>query len=182
MNRLQNNRWLNKNVSRAAVFFLACLLSSCGSSADKRINIAETSVPDQASVLKVLGSDAEATRQVAANPIVGKAVPAGADTGNLLPVLFETETSLNLDYARASVELIRRMNAAFILPANIDVVFADCGIANAFYVPAIDMSEEMEEFDGIVTSEGGALPISLTIKIRQSARAFSYLCTRSVMH
>jgi len=165
--RLLYTRLLYISVGRAWVIFLACLLSSCGASTDKRINIAETSVPEEVSVFKVLGSDAEPISPVAGNPNGGKASTrktgvAGVDAGDLLPVLFETQTSLDLDYARASAELIKRMNAAFILPANIDVVFADCGIANAFYVPARDFStrempEEMEKFDEIVTSEGGAV-------------------------
>ena len=149
---MKNTRLLYISVSRAAVFILACLLSSCGSGTDKRIDIAETSVPGEASVFRVSGSNGESVIRSAR-----RAVPVGVDTGDLLPVLFETQTTLDLDYARAGVELIRRMNAAFMLPADIDVVFADCGVANAFYVPALEMSEEMEEFDGIVTSEGGAV-------------------------
>ena len=162
MNIMKIDRLLYRSVRSTAVFFLACLLSSCGSSTNKSIKIAETSVPDGAAVFKVPGSDAESVSPVAGKAIAAKPVAVGLDAGDLLPVVFETQTSLNLDYARASVELIRRMNAAFRLPADIDVVFADCGIANAFYVPVqpaptIDMPEEMEQFEGIVTSAGGAV-------------------------
>lgn len=156
MNIMKNDLLLHRSVWRAAVVFFVCLLSSCLSGTDKQISIAETSVPDEA-VVKVPGSDAAPVSPVAVKPIVGNTVTAGVDTGDLLPVLFETQTSLDLDYAQVSVELIRRMNEAFILPADIDVVFADCGIANAFYVPALEMSEEMEQFDGLLTSAGGAV-------------------------
>ncbi len=137
--------------------FLAFILSACGSGADNRISIGESSLPEEGAVFKVHGAGAERV-----SPITIKPVTAGEDAGELLPVIFETETTLDLDYARASVELIRRMNAAFILPADIDVVFADCGIANAFYVPVLDlpppdMPDDMERFDEIVTSAGGAV-------------------------
>ena len=55
--------------------------------------------------------------------------------GRLLPVLLATQTDLDLEYAQSGVDIIERLSDSFILPADIDVFFADCGIANAFYVP-----------------------------------------------
>ena len=162
MKLIKNDRTPGETVKLVVGVFLTCVLSACGSSADNRISIGETSVPTEGAVFKVLGSDAAPVSPVAVKPAV-----TGEDTGDLLPVIFETETTLDLDYARASVEIIRRMNDAFILPADIDVVFADCGIANAFYVPVRDlpppdMPDDMERFDELVTSAGGAVSVSYT--------------------
>lgn len=56
--------------------------------------------------------------------------------GVLVPTLFATQTELDLEYAQSGVDIIERLSESFILPEDIDIFFADCGTANAFYVPA----------------------------------------------
>ena len=57
------------------------------------------------------------------------------DNGDLLPAVFPTETSLDLAYAQAGAALIEDLNDSLALPADISVSFADCGMANAFFLP-----------------------------------------------
>jgi len=57
------------------------------------------------------------------------------DTGDLLPVIFATETGLDLIYAQSGAALVEQLNETLILPADIGVNFADCGVANAFFIP-----------------------------------------------
>ena len=57
------------------------------------------------------------------------------DNGDLIPAIFPTQTSIDLAYAQASAELILQLNDSIALPADISVSFADCGTANAFFVP-----------------------------------------------
>ena len=72
-------------------------------------------------------------------------VPIGSDTagallaednGDLLPMVFPTATELDIAYAQAGAALIESLNDSLALPADISVSFADCGTANAFFVPA----------------------------------------------
>jgi len=57
------------------------------------------------------------------------------DNGDLLPAVFPTATSLDLAYAQAGAAIVESLNDSLILPADISVSFADCGTANAFFVP-----------------------------------------------
>ena len=57
------------------------------------------------------------------------------DNGDLIPAIFPTQTSVDLAYAQASAELVLQLNNSIALPADISVSFADCGTANAFFVP-----------------------------------------------
>lgn len=82
---------------------------------------------------------------------------ANADRGDLLPTLFSTQTDLDLDYARSGVDIIERINTALILPNDIDVIFADCGVANAFYVSAFAPIGDIEPEENFQISAGGAI-------------------------
>ncbi len=77
--------------------------------------------------------------------------PLAEDLGDLLPVVFPTQTSIDLAYARAGAELIARLNTTLALPTNIDVNFTDCGSANAFFAPADENPE------ATFISAGGAI-------------------------
>ncbi len=57
------------------------------------------------------------------------------DEGDLIPAIFPTETGLDLAYAQSGAALVEQLNDVLILPADIAVSFADCGVANAFYIP-----------------------------------------------
>lgn len=63
-------------------------------------------------------------------------------TGLLIPSVFETATSVDLAYAQAGALLIEQLNDSLLLPADIDVAFADCGTANAFFIPGISLTSE----------------------------------------
>lgn len=56
-------------------------------------------------------------------------------TGLLLPLVFDSQTDVDLMYAQVGAELVNQLNDTLLLPGNIDVLFADCGTANAFFVP-----------------------------------------------
>lgn len=58
-----------------------------------------------------------------------------ADTGDLVPAVFASETDVDMVYAQAGAMLISSFNEAIALPADIAVNFIDCGTANAFYAP-----------------------------------------------
>ena len=77
--------------------------------------------------------------------------PLAEDLGDLLPAVFPTQTTIDLAYAQAGADLITRLNESLALPADIDVNFADCGTANAFFAPA-DANP-----DATFLSEGGAI-------------------------
>jgi len=141
---MRNFRHFGWFVQRVTAVAIVLLLASCGSGGDSSLNSADASV-----------------NNIVAAPEV---VPAGSassvtntDRGDLLPMLFETETTLNLDYLQLGIDLIERMNASFILPADIDVVFADCGVANAFYILPNSFSNSGTLPDGMTRSEGGSI-------------------------
>ncbi len=56
-------------------------------------------------------------------------------TGTLIPIIFDTQTDATLDFAQSGAALVEQLNESLLLPENVNVVFADCGVANAFYVP-----------------------------------------------
>ena len=59
----------------------------------------------------------------------GDAIILPEDTGDLIPVIFPTETSLDLDFAQSGAAMIELLNESLILPRDIDVSFSDCGTA-----------------------------------------------------
>ena len=73
------------------------------------------------------------------------------DNGDLLPMVFETETTLDLEYAQAGAALVESLNESLALPADISVSFADCGTANAFFIPgAINPDENGADGGAII--------------------------------
>ena len=80
--------------------------------------------PDQPELLD------QATGSIGAND--DTVVPE--DNGDLLPAVFPTETTVDLEFAQAGAALIESLNESLALPADISVNFADCGTANAFFV------------------------------------------------
>ena len=59
------------------------------------------------------------------------------DTGDLIPMIFESRTAVDPDFVRSSAALVERLNESLALPADINVRFTDCGEANAFYAPPL---------------------------------------------
>ena len=104
------------------------LLSACSSGGGSGSDSVD-SVPDGSVVTdsSVPGTQPAPNDDVDSNNLVSD--------GRLLPVLLATQTDLDLEYAQSGVDIIERLSDSFILPADIDVFFADCGIANAFYIP-----------------------------------------------
>jgi len=80
-----------------------------------------------------------------------------SDDGVLLPALFDTQTDLDLEYARDGMDLVTQLSRSLILPADIDVIFADCGTANAFYVPPGFSSATISQQEGLPQSAGGSV-------------------------
>jgi len=58
-----------------------------------------------------------------------------ADQGDLVPVIFESETGLDEMFAQSGAALALFFNDSLILPRDVPVNFIDCGQANAFYAP-----------------------------------------------
>lgn len=73
------------------------------------------------------------------------------DNGDLLPMIFASDTNVDMDFARSGAALVAQLNEALALPADINVRFSDCGEANAFYAP-----REGNEGNPAV-AEGGAI-------------------------
>ena len=73
------------------------------------------------------------------------------DTGDLLPMIFDSSTNVDPAFALSGAGLVERLNDSLALPADINVRFADCGEANAFFAPPIG-NEGFAE-----VAEGGAI-------------------------
>lgn len=140
----------------AAAILSVMLLSSCGSGSNSSPGDSTLSTSQESLAVGVLGSEVN-SEDLPTQIESGPGSDVLVDSGDFLPVLFETQTTLDLEYASAGVEIVERLNESFILPADIDVVFADCGVANAFYVPAISFNAGFTQPDGMVISEGGAI-------------------------
>jgi len=127
----------------AAVFSLAVVSACSSGSSDNDSDSAVGSTPDTLS------------------PVDNNGLPIttaeDADNGDLIPLLMPTQTELDLSYAETGVELIRQANDALILPNDIDVVFADCGVANAFYVPPGAFLSDIITGEDLPESAGGAV-------------------------
>jgi len=61
------------------------------------------------------------------NPATPTDIPI--DNGDLLPLLADTDTDLDLQYAELGVALTEELSESLLLPNDIDVFFVDCGIA-----------------------------------------------------
>ena len=57
-------------------------------------------------------------------------------TGSLIANIFASETDVDPAFAQSGAALVRELDASLILPTDIEINFADCGTANAFFIPA----------------------------------------------
>ncbi len=121
---------------------LATLLTACGSSSSSSSPESSVDVNDMEQAIAAPELDPadqlplEDTDQTDFGSLGSDADSAVAeDKGDLIPSVFPTETSLDLVYAQSSAALVESLNDSLALPADISVSFADCGTANAFYIP-----------------------------------------------
>jgi len=153
MKRSNKNRTLSK-VGVAIVF--TSLLAGCGSSSDSAVDVvtdndpvADESAGDLEQAMSApeldpndqVALDADQTdllEDLGANTSIGGNADTivAEDNGDLIPAVFPTTTTVDLAYAQAGAALIEELNDSLALPADISVSFADCGTANAFFVPA----------------------------------------------
>ncbi len=125
------------------VLIAALLVNSCGSDSDSdNTSIDEpngqTEFPSIDSTTEVAIDPAQTDLLDQLNPVsIGgsRDNELAEDNGDLLPGVFPTTTSLDLAYAQSGAALVEQLNESLVLPADIDVDFTDCGLANAFYVP-----------------------------------------------
>ena len=110
---------------------------------------------------------------------------AAEDNGDLLPAVFPTATSVDLAYAQAGAAIVESLNDSLILPADISVSFADCGTANAFFVPpefnpdpngadggAVVMCHELTElFFGLFGNEEDTFQTSIFVLMHELGHA-----------
>ena len=151
----------SRAASRTAVTFsLILLITACSSSNGTSQDEFTAATQNQNTVTN---QDTVDTQQPAANDDNGSnqgqtdQATTPVDSGDLLPVLFGTQTDLDLEYAKSGVELIEQINLALILPNDIDVIFSDCGVANAFYVSGFAPLGDLAPEDDFQISAGGAI-------------------------
>jgi len=129
------------------VIALSVLLATCGSDSDP---VAGGNAPDADDLAQTIGApDLDPNDQVPLDTdqtdlleqINTESLGLEPDTevpednGDLIAAVFPTATNLDLAYAMSGAALVEQLNDSLILPADISVSFADCGTANAFFVP-----------------------------------------------
>ncbi len=121
----------------STIVVLGAALSACGGSGSGGDFAQVVGAPDLDPADQVaLDADTEFLDPDAIVSIGGSADTLVAeDNGDLLPMVFPTETALDLAYAQAGAALVESLNDSLVLPADISVSFADCGTANAFFIP-----------------------------------------------
>ncbi len=145
MNTLQKNS-LN-NLSKACLIGIALFISACSSSDDSGTdNIpGDTTVggpgPENAEIVTEvqIAMDPDQTgmlQQVNPQSIGDTSLvnDTGLD-GRLLPTIFASQTDVDMAFAQSSAALVEQLNDSLLLPEDINVIFADCGTANAFFAP-----------------------------------------------
>ncbi len=128
----------------AGTVLVALLLTACGSgnsdsASDDIESMEQTEFPtiDPTTQVAIDPSQADLLEQIGPESIGGNSDNVLADdNGDLLPAVFPTATGIDLAYAQSGAALVMQLNDSLVLPADIDVNFADCGTANAFFVPA----------------------------------------------
>lgn len=135
-----------------ALFATTLLLSACsgGGSSDGESSSLPSNLPINANEeIPVNPEQTGMFDNLNSTPIGGDFPNDGVNadlTGVLIPTILATETSIDLAYAQAGAALIEQVNGSLLIPVDINVVFADCGAANAFFVPSpvsIDPSIEV---------------------------------------
>lgn len=129
---------LNK-ASKAVLIGCALFLQACSSGSDSGGPSPEDADAEVTTAVEV-PMDPEQTdmlQQVNPQSIGDTSVEdnSGLD-GLLIPAIFESATDVNLEFAQSSAALVEQLNDSLLLPVDIDVTFADCGTANAFFAPA----------------------------------------------
>jgi len=108
---------------------LSLLLAACGSSDDNTVpvDMRFTDAVDQVAL------DAEQSgmfQESGARPVGDLSASQDVDlAGLLIPAIFATQTAVDLAYAQSGAALVQQLNASLLLPEDINVVFADCGVA-----------------------------------------------------
>lgn len=132
----------------SGVIAVAILVSSCGGSGDSdNNNVVETvetgdtfTPPPEVNVSSEVAVDpqqADMLDAMAITPIGNLDIADSTDlVGQLIPAIFETSTEVSLRFAQSGAALVEQINDSLWLPEDIDVLFADCGTANAFFIPA----------------------------------------------
>lgn len=135
------------------------VLAACSSGESSQNNTDSTTVDADTAVDQPQSEFSETGVQVGELPTddTPPLPDLSADNGDLLPVLFATQTDLDLSYAEEGIQLIEQINGAFILPADIDVIFADCGVANAFFIPPGNTMDDIDNESALPQSAGGSV-------------------------
>ena len=112
----------------------------------------------------------------------GDAIILPEDTGDLIPVIFPTETSLDLDFAQSGAAMIELLNESLILPRDIDVSFSDCGTANAFFIPPGQIEGASEGGSIVLCHELTELFLNLYADPAQAFNASVFVMMHEVGH
>ena len=97
----------------------------------------DMSALDPADEIAMDPAQTEMLQESNARPIGDMSIIDTSDlTGVLIPAIFDTQTGVDLAFAQSGAALVEQLNESLLLPENVNVVFADCGVANAFYIPA----------------------------------------------
>lgn len=123
----------------ATIVFSLALVSACSGGTSNPPEAPDSSIPQDAPQNQVEPEE----NQTVLLEMIGDVEIGGnqttelnEDLGDLLPRVFATETGVDLAYAQSGAALVQRINESLVLPADITVSFADCGIANAFFASA----------------------------------------------
>ena len=97
----------------------------------------DMSALDPADEIAMDPAQTEMLQQSNARPIGDMSITDTSDlTGALIPAIFATQTGVDLAFAQSGAALVEQLNDSLLLPEDVNVVFVDCGVANAFYIPA----------------------------------------------
>jgi hypothetical protein len=116
---------------------VAVLLNACGSSGDTITLLPQTmSMVEDADSVPLDAQQTEMFQQSTAQVIGDADAPVPDNlTGVLVPAIFASDTGIDPAFAQSSAALVQQLNESLLLPTDINVVFADCGVANAFFIP-----------------------------------------------
>ncbi len=133
-----------KRTKMIRLLFCAALLMFLGACDSDNGSVDERSVlpPGMADLdsgveVPVDAQQSEMFRQSNTQPIGDISASGSSElTGELIPVIFATQTDVDLAYAQSGAALVQQLNESLLLPQNVNVMFADCGVANAFFIPS----------------------------------------------
>lgn len=158
------------------------LLSACGSS-DESLLSADMRAIDAVDEVAIDVQQSGMFQQSNARPIGDADDSVDADlTGLLLPAIFDTQTDIDLAYAQSGAALVQQLNESLLLPQDINVVFADCGVANAFFVPASIGSQQVVAGEIIMCHELTAVFASFFGNREQAFLASTFVLMHELGH